>query len=174
MLVENAMYHAELVPDDCQYPRESTETVTTFDVVSLEPYAKMFSIGIEVDAAPLFCTPAASIMGPEIGWFRALGLPVDVFTQSPASLDHLMSNGACWSMVIVDCDSFGGIECVLEQLRREIKTDLKVPFILVSSHCGSAVSWGAQAPTVSTLLADKFSIDTMEETVFAVLGDCHV
>ena len=170
MLFENSVYHEEPVLDGHQQLCECSQTDTIIDVISLEPYAKMFSIGLELDAGPLFCTSAVSQMGTEIGWFRALGLPVDVFTQSLSMLDHLMSERTCWSMVIVDCNSFGGIERVLEHLRREIKTDLTVPFLLVSSHCGSAVCWWAQSPTVSTLLAETFSIDTMEETVFAVLG----
>lgn len=171
LLLENVVYDRDRLLDDCPTPFGSAESDPSTDVFSLEPYAKMFSIGREIPTAPLFCTPEISKMGTEIGWFRALGVPVDVCTKKPSILARLMSESACWSMVIIDCEPFGGIGSVIEQLKNEIRRDLVVPFVLVSSHCGSAVYWVAHSPTVTTLLTSTFSINTMEETVFAVLGE---
>jgi hypothetical protein len=139
------------------------------EVIALEPYAKMFSIGSEIRSAPLFCAPEVNTMGSEIGWFRALGLRVDVCTQSPDMLCDLFCEQACWSMVIIDCDSNGGIQHVLVQLKKDIRSDLKIPFVLVSRDLEAAVYWDAQSPMETKRLDHEFSIENMEETVFAVL-----
>lgn len=168
-MLEDLSFHEEYLSDGCRNPLARHAASTKVEVVALEPYAKMFSIGSEIRSAPLFCAPEVKILGTEIGWFRALGLPVDVCTNSPDMLGDLLSGQACWSMVIIDCDSNGGIEHVLGQLRKGIRSEMKIPFVLVSRDLEEAVHWDSQTPTDSKLLNHTFSIDNMEETVFAVL-----
>ena len=168
-MLEDLSFHEEYLSDGCRNPLARHAASTNVEVVALEPYAKMFSIGSEIRSAPLFCAPEVKILGTEIGWFRALGLPVDVCTKSPDMLGDLLSGQACWSMVIIDCDSNGGIEHVLGQLRKGIRSEMKIPFVLVSRDLEEAVHWDSQTPTDSKLLNHTFSIDNMEETVFAVL-----
>jgi len=168
-MLEDLSFHEEYLSDGCRNPLARHAAPTKVEVVALEPYAKMFSIGSEIRSAPLFCAPEVKILGTEIGWFRALGLPVDVCTKSPDMLGDLLSGQACWSMVIIDCDSNGGIEHVLGQLRKGIRSEMKIPFVLVSRDLEEAVHWDSQTPTDSKLLNHTFSIDNMEETVFAVL-----
>jgi len=168
-MLEDLSFHEEYRSDGCRNPLARHAASTKVEVVALEPYAKMFSIGSEIRSAPLFCAPEVKILGTEIGWFRALGLPVDVCTKSPDMLGDLLSGQACWSMVIIYCDSNGGIEHVLGQLRKGIRSEMKIPFVLVSRDLEEAVHWDSQTPTDSKLLNHTFSIDNMEETVFAVL-----
>ena len=126
-MLEDLSFHEEYLSDGCRNPLARHAASTKVEVVALEPYAKMFSIGSEIRSAPLFCAPEVKILGTEIGWFRALGLPVDVCTKSPDMLGDLLSGQACWSMVIIDCDSNGGIEHVLGQLRKGIRSEMKIP-----------------------------------------------
>lgn len=173
-MLEEWSFQEEYSLDGLRNPLSRMTAPSKVEVISLEPYAKMFSIGSSIRSAPLFCTPKLIRMGTEIGWFRALGLPVDVCTQSPDMLGDLFCGQVCWSMVIIDCDANGGIESVLIQLKRGIRSDLKIPFVLVSDNLEPAVLWDAQSQTETKTLDHAFSIENMEETVFAVLEPHNV
>jgi len=173
-MLEEWSFQEEYSLDGLRNPLSRMTAHSKVEVIALEPYAKMFSIGSEIRSAPLFCTPELIRMGTEIGWFRALGSPVDVCTQSPDMLGDVFCGQACWSMVIIDCDANGGIEPVLVQLKRGIRSDLKIPFVLVSHNLEAAVVWDAQSPTETKTLDHAFSIENMEETVFAVLEPHNV
>lgn len=167
-MLEGFNFHKEYIVDETRNPIARKAAIKKAEVIALDPYAKMFSIGLEIRSAPLFCTPEVNMLGTEIGWFRALGLPVDVFTKGPDMLSYLMNEQACWSMVIIDCDSNGGMEYVLGQLEKGIRPDLKIPFVLVSRELETVSLWNAQSPKETEILDHTFSIDNMEETVFVV------
>ena len=173
-MLEEWSFQDEYSLDGLRHPLSRMTAHSNVEVIALAPYAKMFSIGSAIRSAPLFCAPELIRMGTEIGWFRALGLPVDVCTQIPDMLGDLFCGQACWSMVIIDCDANGGIGSVLVQLKRGIRSDLKIPFVLVSHNLEAAVLWDAQSPTETKTLDHAFSIENMEEIVFAVLESHNV
>lgn len=143
---------------------------TLTKIINLEPYQKMFSIAREISSPPLFCASKAETFGDEMGWFRALGLPVS-FCDDPLNyFESLMAARSSWCMIIVDCDAFGGDPAFLANLRATIRSDFDIPFILVSRENKTSNYWHAQSPRVLSVLDDELSIDTLEDTVLSVLG----
>jgi len=139
-------------------------------IVDLEPYPKMFSIGRDISLPPLFCAPTADIFGAEMGWFRALGSSVSFCTHPPGSLGTVLAKHNTWLMTIVDCDAFGGYQAVLDGLEEVIRSDLEMPFILVSRKNKTSSYWNAQSPSMITALDDELSMNTLEDAIFTVLG----
>ena len=139
-------------------------------IVDLEPYPKMFSIGRDISLPPLFCAPREDIFGAEMGWFRALGLSVSFCTDPPCRLGTVLANHNNWSMTIVDCDAFGGSQVVLDGLEAVIRSNLEMPFVLVSRKNRTSSYWNAQSPRMITPLDAELSINSLEDAIFTVLG----
>jgi len=169
-MLEDSYSFDEHLLTGCPIQPTNDSVGTLTEIVNLDPYQKMFSIGLEISSPPLFCASRAEIFGNEMGWFRALGLPVSFCDDPLNNLEYLMAARNSWCMIIVDCDAFGGEHAFLANLRAIIRSDFEIPFILVSRENKTSSYWHAQRPRVLSVLDDELSMDSLEDTVLTVLG----
>ena len=137
--------------------------------VTLPPFQKMFSIGYDIGVAPLFYTPDSSAFGAEIGWFRALGLPVTLYGGPLRALGELTVKPKMWSVVLIDCDSYGGMRTVLSDLQLAIPAYLQLPVVLISGNKQPCLCWNPVLNEWPTAFDCSFSLDHLEDILDAVL-----
>ncbi|MFA8444000.1 hypothetical protein [Yoonia sp.] len=146
-----------------------SNTLPIGTAITLPPFQKMFSIGYDISVAPLFCTPDSSAFGAEIGWFRALGLPVTLYGGPPRTLGELIVKPKMWSVVLIDCASYGGMGTVLSDLKMAIPSNLQLPVVLISGNHQPPLHWNPVLNEWPTALDCSFSLDHLEDILDAVL-----
>ena len=146
-----------------------TSTLPIGAAVNLPPFQKMFSIGYDISAPPLFCTPDSGALGAEIGWFRALGLPVTLYNGIPHSLGKFTVKQKLWSVVLIDCDGYGGMHTVVSDLQMALDATFKLPVVFISRSEQPPVFWNPITNKLSAPLECSFSVNHLESILDAVL-----
>lgn len=103
-----------------------------FKIKKLQPYPKMFNSFLEIEHPPLICTGNAEALGDLTGWFRASGVPVNI-CEFINDLEHFIESAVYRpSLIVLDVDSIGGFEEVIDPAF-EIRLNFpEVPVILIS------------------------------------------
>ena len=121
----------ERPPNHSETPSKSKRKIS---LKQLQPYPKMFSSKLELDQPPLVCTQNSESLGDFIGWFRALGLPVNICSDV-SDLHHHLNYADCpLSLIVIDVDGVADIEvtfCRILNLRQEYP---EIPIILISKY----------------------------------------